>query len=82
VTARHTLVEAHRNLARLVAEPAARAVALGSVARDWQRMHIVEIDAVTCETASAIVETTGARTLDARSTSPQPSARSVPAARS
>lgn len=65
VTARHTLVEARRNLSRLLVDPGARAVALGSLARDWSRMQVVELDAVTCETAAALAETTGARTLDA-----------------
>jgi predicted nucleic acid-binding protein len=65
VTARHTLVETRRNLTRLLVDPAARAVALGSFARDWGRIQVVELDRVTCETAAAIAETTGARTLDA-----------------
>lgn len=65
LTARHTLVEARRHLTRLLVDPAARAVALGSFASDWARMQVVELDAVTCETAAAIAETTGARTLDA-----------------
>lgn len=65
VTARHTLVETRRNLSRLLVDPAARAVAMGSFARDWARMQVVELDAVTCETAAAVAETTGARTLDA-----------------
>lgn len=65
VTARHTLVEVRRNLSRLLAEPEARAVALEAFARDWLRMHIVELDEVTCESAAAIGEATGARSLDA-----------------
>ena len=65
VTARITLVETRRNLARLLVEPVARAHALRTFAVDWARMHVVEIDAVTCETAAALGESTGARSLDA-----------------
>ena len=65
VTARHTLVETRRNLARLLGPTPALGLALGAFARDWARTHIVELDAITCETAAALGEMTGARTLDA-----------------
>ncbi len=64
VTARHTVVEVRRNLARLLGgDDLARARAafvadLGSVA-------IIELDADTCQAAAAIAESSGVRTLDA-----------------
>lgn len=64
VTARHTVVEVRRNLARLLPERdlvAARA----AFASDLGAFSIVELDPVTCEMAAAIAETTAARTLDA-----------------
>ena len=64
LTARHTIVEVRRNLARLLDErdaAAARAVFLEDIAA----FAIVELDRVTCETAADIAEMTGARTLDA-----------------
>jgi uncharacterized protein len=63
-TARHTIVEVRRNLARLVSDsdlPAAR----GAFADDIAAISIIELDAVTCESAAAIAETLGVRTLDA-----------------
>jgi predicted nucleic acid-binding protein len=65
VTARITLVETRRNLARLLPDPKAHELAAGAFARDWARMHVVELDAVTCESAAALAESTGARSLDA-----------------
>lgn len=64
ITARHTLVEARRNLARLLADDALEA-ARRQLSDDWRRINVVELDAVTCDTAAAIAEATGARTLDA-----------------
>lgn len=64
VTARHTLVEVRRNLRRLLAA-GPFASALADFTADWERMNVVELDAVTCEMAAAIAETTGARSLDA-----------------
>ena len=64
LTARHTIVEVRRNLARLVAPrdlPAARA----AFATDLRSISVIELDEVTCESAAAIAEATGARTLDA-----------------
>lgn len=63
LTARHTVVEIRRNLTRLLSErdaSAARRAFLGDLAA----FSIVELDAVTCETAAGIAELTGARTLD------------------
>lgn len=64
VTARHTLIEVRRNLARLLTErdlPEARA----AFTADLDAFSIVELDEVTCEGAAAIAEVTGVRTLDA-----------------
>ncbi len=63
-TARHTLVEARRNIVRLVApehvERARRAFML-----HWDRTSIIEVDADVCASAAALAERTGIRTLDA-----------------
>jgi uncharacterized protein len=64
LTARHTLVEVRRNLARLLDERDA-AVARAGFMQDLSVLSIVELDEVTCETAAAIAELTGVRTLDA-----------------
>lgn len=64
VTARHTVVEVRRNLSRLMAGTALRTT-LELFDADWQRMNVIELDAVTCERASEIAMMTGARTLDA-----------------
>ncbi len=63
VCARHVLVEVRRNLHRLLG-PEARGAALACFAQDWARTHVVELDEVICESAAAIAETTGARSLD------------------
>lgn len=64
VTARHTIVEVRRNLARLLGEREA-AGARSDFAEDMARFSIVELDATTCEEAATIAEATGAGTLDA-----------------
>jgi predicted nucleic acid-binding protein len=64
LTARHTIVEVRRNLARLLSGRhlvAARA----AFADDLRSLSIIELDEATCESAAAIAETTGVRTLDA-----------------
>ena len=64
LTGRHTVVELRRNLARLTAPgdlPAIKAAA----AEDLESMFLVELDAVTCETAATIAEVLGVRALDA-----------------
>ena len=64
LTARHTIVEVRRNLARLLSGReliAARA----AFADDLRSVSIIEIDEATCESAASIAETTGVRTLDA-----------------
>ena len=64
LTARHTIVEVRRNLARLLSGRelmAARAV----FAEDLASFSVIELDEATCESAAMIAETTGARTLDA-----------------
>ena len=64
LTARHTIVEVRRNLARLLAGRdlvAARA----AFRNDLHSISIIELDEATCESAALIAETTGVRTLDA-----------------
>jgi uncharacterized protein len=64
VTARHTVVEVRRNLARLLRATDA-AAARAAFADDLQALSIIELDAATCELAATIAEQTGVRTLDA-----------------
>ena len=64
LTARHTVVEVRRNLARLLEERDA-ATARAAFLEDLGVLSIIELDEVTCETAAAISELTGVRTLDA-----------------
>jgi predicted nucleic acid-binding protein len=64
LTARHTVVEVRRNLARLLDEPDAAAMR-SAFMQDLEDLSIVELDPATCESAAAIAEVTGARTLDA-----------------
>lgn len=64
VTGRHTSVEMRRNLSRLL-EGEALAVAREQFAADWRRLHVVELDELTCEIAADVAEATGARSLDA-----------------
>lgn len=64
LTARHTLVEARRNLSRLL-EGRALALARRQLAADWQRLNVVELDELTCNIAADIAEAVGARSLDA-----------------
>ena len=64
LTARHTIVEVRRNLARLLSGRelvAARA----AFADDLHAFSIIELDEATCESAASIAEATGVRTLDA-----------------
>jgi predicted nucleic acid-binding protein len=64
VTARHTVVEVRRNLARLLTG-SALTECRAAFATDLASFAIVELDAATCELAATIAEQTGARTLDA-----------------
>jgi uncharacterized protein len=64
ITARHTVVEVRRNLARLLEEADAVA-ARSAFTEDLRVFSIVELDEVTCDTAAGIAELTGVRTLDA-----------------
>lgn len=64
LTARHTIVEVRRNLARLLEERDASA-AKAAFNHDIATFAIVELDAVTCDAAADVAELTGARTLDA-----------------
>ncbi len=64
LTARHTIVEVRRNLARLLSgRPLA--TARRAFAEDLRSFSIIELDEATCESAATIAETTGVRTLDA-----------------
>ncbi|GIU86482.1 MAG: hypothetical protein KatS3mg009_0997 [Acidimicrobiia bacterium] len=63
-TGRHTIVEVRRNLARLLMATDAAAARV-AFADDVGALSIVELDAATCETAAAVAEQTGVRTLDA-----------------
>ena len=64
LTARHTIVEVRRNLARLV-DGRDLVAARSAFTRDLAAFAIVELDQTTCEGAAAIAEVTGVRTLDA-----------------
>jgi hypothetical protein len=64
VTARHTWVEVLRNLGRLL-RGAERARVRTAFRADWSRLHVVELDAPTCERAGDLAETLQVRTLDA-----------------
>ena len=64
LTARHTIVEVRRNLARLL-EGRALALARRSFAEEIAAFSIIELDEATCGSAAAIAEHAGVRTLDA-----------------
>ena len=64
LTARHTVVEVRRNLARLLSGRDLVAARL-AFANDLRSFSIVELDEATCESAAMIAETTGVRSLDA-----------------
>ena len=64
VTARHTVVEVRRNLARLL-DGRALAEARAAFAADLAAFAIIELDAATIEQAAIVAEQTGARTLEA-----------------
>jgi uncharacterized protein len=64
ITARHTWVEVLRNLAKLL-RGSERSRLRKAFRADWDRMHVVEIDAITCERAGELAEALQVRTLDA-----------------
>jgi len=64
LTARHTMVEVRRNLARLLSGRDLVAARL-AFADDLRSFSIIELDESTCESAAMIAETTGVRSLDA-----------------
>ena len=64
LTARHTIVEVRRNLARLLSGRDLVA-ARSAFTHDLRSFSIVELDEATCESAASIAETTGVRSLDA-----------------
>lgn len=65
VTGAHTLVEARRNLRRLLGNSDDHIDALTQFTDDWQRFLVVELDQDLCVSAATLAEQTGARTLDA-----------------
>jgi uncharacterized protein len=64
LTARHSIVEVRRNLARLL-QGRDLVTARVAFADDLRSFSIIELDEATCESAAMIAETTGVRTLDA-----------------
>jgi predicted nucleic acid-binding protein len=64
LTARHTIVEVRRTLARLLSGRDL-AAARAAFADDLPSFSIIELDETTCESAASIAETTGVRTFDA-----------------
>jgi hypothetical protein len=64
LTARHTVVEVRRALARLLSGRDLVA-ARTAFADDLASFSIIELDEVTCESAASIAEELGVRTLDA-----------------
>ena len=64
LTARHTIVEVRRNLARLLSGRDL-VTARAAFADDLRSISIIELDEATCESAASIAEATGVRTLDA-----------------
>lgn len=64
VTARHTMVEVRRNLARLLV-PEVAAAMRAAFADDVRKLFVIDLQATLCEDAAAIAELTGVRTLDA-----------------
>jgi predicted nucleic acid-binding protein len=64
LTARHTIVELRRNLARLLAG-AQLTRARGAFHEDLDAFGIIDLDAATCDLAATLAEQTGVRTLDA-----------------
>jgi uncharacterized protein len=64
VTARHTVVEVRRSLARVLAGEDL-AAARAAFTADLGLLSIVELDATTCQVAASIAETMGVPTLDA-----------------
>ncbi len=64
LTARHTIVEVRRNLARLLSGRDL-AAARAAFAHDLRSISIIELDEATCDSAALIAESTGVRTLDA-----------------
>lgn len=64
VSARHTFVETSRVLSLAVAVRQ-RSRILEAFRRDWRRIHVVELDAMTCDRAADLALTTGVGTMDA-----------------
>lgn len=64
LTARHTIIEVRRNLARLLSGRDL-ASARAAFANDLRSISIIELDEATCDSAALIAESTGVRTLDA-----------------
>jgi predicted nucleic acid-binding protein len=63
-TARITLVELRRNLARTL-RGSALARARTEFERDWEQLHVIEINDELCDRAAELAELTRLKTLDA-----------------
>ena len=64
LTARLTLVEVRRNIARILSGSRADTMR-AAFKRDISAFGIIELDQETCESAAALAEMTGVRSLDA-----------------
>lgn len=64
ITARHTIIEVRRNLARVL-DPLMASAMRAAFAGDVRNLHLIELDTLLCEDAAGIAELTGVRTLDA-----------------
>lgn len=64
ITGRHSWIEVLRNLSRLL-EGAELLRMEDAFRRDWEGLHVVELDRVTCERAAEIARAERVRTLDA-----------------
>lgn len=63
LTARHTIVEVRRNLARILRGTRADTMR-EAFKRDLAALEVIELDQATCESAAALAELTGVRSLD------------------
>lgn len=63
-SARHTVVEVRRNLARVL-EGDDLAQVRARFDADWKHVDVIELDELTCELAAELAERTGVRSLDA-----------------
>jgi predicted nucleic acid-binding protein len=64
LSARHSIVEVRRNLARVL-DPDDAAAKRVEFTAYWERTQVIELDAEVCTSAAELAERTGLRTLDA-----------------